>query len=863
MAKTLNGSASRSSAEIRTPLLTRGLDLIIAGLGLVLLAPVFIVIAILIKVGSAGPVFYRANRVGQYGRPLKLYKFRSMYMNADCSGPGITLQNDPRITPLGRFLRDTKLDELPQLINVLRGDMSLIGPRPEDPRYVALYTPAQRRVLTVRPGITSPASLDYFDEETLLAGEDWEETYCDKILPRKLSLDLAYLQRRTIWSDLILILRTITTVVTGEKRINSILELRNRHLFILDVIALIFIPSLALTLRLDSVAWWSRFGQALIFFTLVALLVKIPIFYQLGLYNRFWRYAGINDLFQVLIAVGLSTAILAILFIGAHAALEQYGLAMFRTVPLLDGLLTFLAIGGLRLGLRGLYHWHRQRRGVVGGRRVLVVGAGESGNMVVREMRATPQLNMEPVAFVDDDPAKIGTRIQNLPVLGPSDQIARYASELGIQRIIVAVPSAPFRRLRQITTICRETGIATDTLPGVYELLAGSKTVSPLPEVNINRLLRREPVVVDQTEVATALSDVTVLVTGAGGSIGSELCRQIARLDPKKIILLGHGENSIFEIDLDLHLSFPNLTTHPIIADVRDQEQIDRVVVGYRPDAIFHAAAHKHVHFMETNPEEAITNNVLGTQVILQAAEKYDVERFVLISTDKAINPTSIMGATKRIAELLVVAAAGRTGRAYMAVRFGNVLGSRGSVVRVFQRQIAAGGPLTITHPDMRRYFISIPEAVQLVLQAGAWGQCGDVFLLDMGQPVRIVDLATDLIRLSGLEPGRDIKIVYTGIRPGERLCEELLPEGEDYRRTKHEKILAFTNKNDIDLDNLEQVVAELVNLPRPMQARAVIERVLAIVPEYQSLSPTSRLTAEVESTSPSSLYPRPLVSRA
>lgn len=221
------------------------------------------------------------------------------------------------------------------------------------------------------------------------------------------------------------------------------------------------------------------------------------------------------------------------------------------------------------------------------------------------------------------------------------------------------------------------------------------------------------------------------------------------------------------------------------------------------------------------------------------------------------------MGATKRIAELLVVAAAGRTGRAYMAVRFGNVLGSRGSVVRVFQRQIAAGGPLTITHPDMRRYFISIPEAVQLVLQAGAWGQCGDVFLLDMGQPVRIVDLATDLIRLSGLEPGRDIKIVYTGIRPGERLCEELLPEGEDYRRTKHEKILAFTNKNDIDLDNLEQVVAELVNLPRPMQARAVIERVLAIVPEYQSLSPTSRLTAEVESTSPSSLYPRPLVSRA
>jgi hypothetical protein len=254
-----------------------------------------------------------------------------MYLNADCNGPGITLQNDPRITPLGRFLRHTKLDELPQLINVLRGDMGMVGPRPEDPRYVALYTSTHRQVLAAKPGITSPASLDYYDEETLLTGENWETIYCKKILPRKLSLDLAYLQRRTIWSDLILILRTITTVVTGEKRIDSILKLRNQHLFILDVIALIFVPSLALTLRLDSLNWWPRIGQALVFFTLVACLVKIPIFYQLGLYNRFWRYAGTGDLFRVLIAVGLSTIVLALLFTAAHAALEQYGLAMFRT----------------------------------------------------------------------------------------------------------------------------------------------------------------------------------------------------------------------------------------------------------------------------------------------------------------------------------------------------------------------------------------------------------------------------------------------------------------------------------------------------------------------------------------------------
>jgi len=438
-----------------------------------------------------------------------------------------------------------------------------------------------------------------------------------------------------------------------------------------------------------------------------------------------------------------------------------------------------------------------------------------------------------------------------------------FVNEFEIQRIIVAMPSAPVGRLRLITTMCRETGVAVDILPGVYELLAGSKTVSPLPEVNINRLLRREPVEVDQTQVATTLGDATVLVTGAGGSIGSELCRQIARLAPRRIILLGHGENSIFEIDLDLHLSFPDLITQSVIADVRDQERMNWVMEKHRPDVIFHAAAHKHVHFMETNIEEAITNNVLGTQRVLRAAGEYGVERFVLISTDKAINPTCIMGATKRIAELLVVATARRLGRDYIAVRFGNVLGSRGSVVRVFQRQIAAGGPLTITHPDMCRYFMTIPEAVQLVLQAAVSGRCGEVFLLDMGQPVRILDLAIDLIKLSGLEPGRDIKIIYTGARPGERLCEDLLLEGEDYRRTQHEKILAITNRDQVDLDVLEQTIAELADLPRPMQPRLVIERLQAIVPEFQPLSSTSRLTARAESAMLSSLRSQPLVSNA
>jgi FlaA1/EpsC-like NDP-sugar epimerase len=383
---------------------------------------------------------------------------------------------------------------------------------------------------------------------------------------------------------------------------------------------------------------------------------------------------------------------------------------------------------------------------------------------------------------------------------------------------------------REIVAACEKTGVATHSLPGVYELLAGYKTISRLPQIDIHRLLRREPVEIDQTTVAARLGGARVLVTGAGGSIGGELCRQVARFKPADIILLGHGENSIFEIHLDLHLSFPDTIIHPVIADIRDQERINDIVEHYRPDIIFHAAAHKHVPLMETNIGDAITNNVLGTGNVLRAAERCGVKRFILISTDKAVNPTSVMGATKRLAELLVVAAAQRSGRAYMVVRFGNVLGSRGSVIPVFQRQIAAGEPLTITHPDMCRYFMTIPEAVQLVLQAAELGRGGAILMLDMGQPVRILDLAIDLIRLYGLEPGRDIEIVYTGIRPGEKLSEELLLEGEVCQRTEHPNIFIAAPDSVIAAEILEQLVMELVSLTKRMTAQTHAEQMQALL---------------------------------
>jgi FlaA1/EpsC-like NDP-sugar epimerase len=646
---------------------------------------------------------------------------------------------------------------------------------------------------------------------------------------------------------------------------NMLLRVRNRYIFALDILALSFIPALALTLRVDGLDWWPCCGRGLVIFTAVALVVKLSIFYRLGLYRRYWCFAGVNDLALVIIAVGSSTALLTALFLAAHATLFQYDLAIYRTVPPIDGLLTVMAAGGVRFGLRGLYHRQRRCQGAIGGRRVLVVGAGEAGALAVRDMWADPRLDMEPVAFADDDPAKLGTMIQGLPVVGSCAQISKLVGRHRIQRIVVAMPSVPLQRQRQILAICEKTGMATHNLPGIYELLAGHKTLSRLPQIDINQLLHREPVAIEQSEVTAYLSGARVLVTGAGGSIGSELCRQIARFKPAEIILLGHGENSIAEIGLDLRLSFPELVTHQAILDVRDQGRVKQAIEAYRPQVIFHAAAHKHVPMMEADAQEAITNNVLGTWNVLRAAEEYGVERFVLISTDKAVNPTCVMGATKRMAELLVVAAAQRTGHAYIAVRFGNVLGSRGSVIPIFQRQIAAGGPLTVTHPDMRRYFMTIPEAVQLVLQAGVLGQGGEVFVLDMGQPVRILDLATDLIKLSGLEPGRDIEIVYTGIRPGEKLNEELFLEGEDYQRTKHHKIFVANHQDAIQVEAMERVASELINRAGRARTRAEVEQLQAILPQvcyYIDNYPFARCIAQPTHTPAApSLLPHPSLS--
>jgi len=619
--------------------------------------------------------------------------------------------------------------------------------------------------------------------------------------------------------------------------------LRNRHFLCLDLLLLPAAAVLAFALRLDA-AGMQRYTAAILVFAAVAVPVKLLVCRRLGLYQRLWRYASVEELLLVAVAAGVSAALAAaILF---SLALPLAGIRSFpRSIPLIDGLLMVFLFGGTRFGYRLAWQSHRrgqrQRRQQgkncqEGKKRVLIAGAGDAGTMIVKEMQANPQLGLVPAGFLDDDPAKHGVQIGGVPVLGGREHIPEAVRQRQAVEVIIAMPSAPGTTIRQILAICERAGVPARTVPGLPDILTGQVSVSQLRKVDIEDLLRRDPVQTDISTVERMLRGCRVLVTGAGGSIGGELCRQIARCGPEALILVGHGENSIFAIGNELRRLWPNLPTGKIIADVRDHQRLRRVFDACRPQIIFHAAAHKHVPLMEENVAEAITNNVQGTANLLHLAGACGVGRFVLISSDKAVNPTSVMGSTKRVAELLVQDAAHRYRRPYVAVRFGNVLGSRGSVVPLFREQIARGGPLTVTDPEVRRYFMTIPEAVQLVLQAAALGRGGEVFVLDMGEPVRIVDLARDLVELSGLRVGHDVDLVYTGLRPGEKLFEELFVQGEEYGRTRHEQI--FVSRNGEHCPgcpvDLEEALQELLDLARRGDERQIRGKLQEIVPEYR-----------------------------
>jgi FlaA1/EpsC-like NDP-sugar epimerase len=560
-------------------------------------------------------------------------------------------------------------------------------------------------------------------------------------------------------------------------------------------------------------------------YTGISTLVCIASMYFFKLYSRIWRYASIGELISIVKAAIVcgGVSFLAVSLCMGKWLPASLGVQIFETQLLL--------LGGIRFFWRAYQNAKSKKKS--GQRRALIIGAGDCGTLIAKELMHNPNSEMYPVAFIDDDETKVNHQTLGIPIFGGRSRIAEAIEAFRIDDIIIALPSVSKKEISRIIEICKETRAKLKIIPKIGDLIHGNITIQEIRDVEVEDLLGRESVKVDLDGIANYVENKTVLVTGAGGSIGSELCRQIAAFAPKTLLLLGHGENSIYSIEMELTKKFPKCGLVSIIADIQDRGRMDEVFKRYGPQVVFHAAAHKHVPLMERNPAEAIKNNVLGTRNVANCADLYGAERFVLISTDKAVNPTSVMGVSKRIAEMYIQCLDRFSTTRFAAVRFGNVLGSRGSVIPRFKEQIAAGGPVTVTHPDMIRYFMTIPEASQLVIQAGALAEGGEVFVLDMGEPVKILDLAKDLIRLSGFEPNVEIEIAYTGIRPGEKLFEELLTEEEGLTSTKHNRI--FIGKPPgLTRQELDQVMIRLEKVLE-IDSRDIRMILQHIVPSYQN----------------------------
>jgi FlaA1/EpsC-like NDP-sugar epimerase len=566
---------------------------------------------------------------------------------------------------------------------------------------------------------------------------------------------------------------------------------------------------------------------------------KILVFGLSGLYEKWWRYIAVADLIGVLRAVAVSSGILVVGF----TVVQPFDDDIPRSVVVMDFLLTLVFVGGVRLAARMVVE-RRARIGIEDpGHEVLVVGAGTGGQMVVRELQLNPKLGATAVGFVDDDPRKQGMGMLGLKVLGTTDQIGEILDEMKPAEVVIAIPSASGEMRGKVVTACREREIPVRTLPTVFELLRGGVQLTrQLREVQVEDVLGREPIRMEIDRVGAYMEDRKVLVTGAGGSIGSELCRQIARVRPRQLVLLDHAEDNLFQIEREMIEERHFTRVEAVLADCKEGDRMLEVMQRYKPDVVFHAAAYKHVPLMESNPLEALRNNALGTRVTAETAAASGAERFVLVSTDKAVNPRTVMGASKAIAEWLVEAA----GRKYpttrfLTVRFGNVLASSGSVVPIFRSQIERGGPVTVTDPEMTRYFMTIPEAVQLVIRAGDLGAgTGEVFVLEMGEPVRIVDLAQNMIRLAGYEPDTDIAIEFTGRRPGEKLHEELFAADEHSQPTAAEKIVRAVRRAPVDPEWVQATVTELEQLIREGDESSVAERTVQVVSERRRTNAAS-----------------------
>lgn len=795
----------------------RFIDILISLASLILLSPFFLFIAIAIRLDSRGSVFHRGERMGKDAKIFYAFKFRTMVSDAAQRGGGLTIRDDPRVTRVGKFLRRTKLDELPQLNNVLMGEMSLVGPRPEDPRYLPYYSPRQKQVLSVQPGITSLASIQYRDEEYRLAPKDWERTYISTILPAKLEIELDYLASRTWWRDIGILISTISILVVDKERgsfLHRAVEWFEKRIswVLIDIPLIVVAYILAIAIRSINA---SLAYPEVFYLALGGIFIYLASNYFFGIYHRFWRYASGQEVVVLFSSIAAATLLLTL----ADLAMNE------RTLPLgviwLGSILTFIFLAAVRYRRKlssGARQMLENRFGFFSGSdpRVLIVGAGEEGQLAAWQIQnRMPGRPYRVVGYVDDDRKKHGMRIHNVQVFGGRAIIPELCTHLRVELILLAIPSNRITEPRQLLELCRKTSARLQVLPGMFDWLKSNGHAPDWIDLTDEDLMQRRARESDRVAARILLAGRDVMVTGAAGSIGSELCRQIVGYAPRQLWMLDTNESDLHDLNVELKDKFKETMIRLVLCDVADPMRLEAVFRESRPHIVFHAAAYKHVPILQDHPEEAVRVNVLGTQNVHALAKKFIAERFILISSDKAVNPVNVLGMTKLLGEWMVSQDNPNEKTLGAVVRFGNVLGSRGSALNTFEKQIASGGPVTITHADMTRYFMSIDEAVNLVIQAAAITRGGEVFLLDMGEPVSILDMARRVIRAQGLRPDKDIPIEFIGLRPGEKMSEELVASGEEKILTAHPSIFCIQRSWAVDPVQLDSQVKELARLSR------------------------------------------------
>lgn len=818
-------------------MIKRIFDIGFALFGLILSLPILLVAAVAIRLSSKGPVFYRQERVGRYSRPFMLYKLRTMVVDAPAKGPGVSGRRDPRMTSVGHLLRASKLDELPQFLNILKGEMSVVGPRPEIPRMVALYTEEQRKVLEVRPGLVGPSQIIGRNEAEMLPEnpDDVEAYYTNCLLPGKLAIDMAYAEHPTLTNDLRYILRSLSATLGGI--FNPFSQPSKASwplLFIIDMALVALSYVTAYLLRFDGAiprSEWITFSHTLP----VVLLVRALSFIYFRLYQSYFKYLGLPDILRALKACSISTAAIVVLIFFFSWRTHS------RTIFLIDLL---LLVGAMTM-VRVLMRRQAEKKPPIDyslAKRVLMVGAGDIGEMVLREQSKNGH-TYRVVGIIDDDPRKHGAMLHGVRVYGGREEIPHFARALQAEEIVIAISTISSEELSQILTFCDMAGLKHRVVPAISDVVSGRLQIAKARNIDVTDLLGHRLISVDLGAIRKAVAGKRVLITGAGGSVGAELAAQILALQPRQLTLLDRSEDYLADLQAELGAA-PGLSF--VLGDIADSAKMNKLFADLRPELVLHAAGHKNIALSEINPAEAIHTNIAGARILARCADHYGVDLFLFISTEMAVNPQSLAGATRRVAELVFQAYAAYSQVRFVTVRLGSLLSSHGTIVPQMLKQIQYGGPVTLPDKRMERYFLGIPETVSLVLQAMTMGKGGETFIFTAGHKIRIEKLAADMIKQAGLRPYIDIEINYTGLRPGEKLREELLGRGEKVVPTGHKLISALVAQ---EAPGLPELIARIEKLDAEalyLESAALTQALSELVPEYAaSASPEPYLALQ------------------